>query len=390
VHATLDPTSHDAHGNSAIGAPEFLIAGDARVHAVHFDKADCRGFLAVGAKHTQDVELRVQDLSGKLLATSEGPTTTPFVFHCGAAGESAVVVLRVLDGQGEVVFAPLAHSQLDAAAQQSLASCPAVGTPRPAPIDVGPEPHARAINEELDHVSAQLAPLGYHAERMVAYGTLANEAHNASVVQLEPERCYALVAVGSRDVGDIDLRVFDPSVSFEPLEQDIARRRDALVKLCAGTPGRYVLDAAAFVGEGAYAVQLYGLDEPANVPRSVTGKSRISYAESVARMRARGFTPETLDSSVVSADTSLTRPLSLQGGSCYAVAAVASGGSAAGRLELALTDEGGELLALSAGNNDDPMVFDCPRETSSRKVIVRTKDAHGAGRFVLLLGRESP
>ncbi len=386
VHGAIDPLS--AGGDARLDAPEFMLAGDTRVRAVEFEHADCRGFLAVGAKLTQDIELRVESHEGKLLAGSEGPTTAPFVFYCGAKGERVELVLRVLDGQGEVVYAPLSHAQLDVSAKEALERCEAVGTPRPAPVDVGPEPQGPAVEEEVARVSADLAPLGYRPLRTATYGTLVSQAHNASVLRVEPGRCYALAAIGSGDVPDMDLRVFDPEVSQKPVVEDTTRRRDGLVKLCAESEGRYVIDVASFQGDGAYAVQLYVLDEPPVLPPGITGASRISYAETVHRLVARGFVPELLDAGIVLPDASFALPVTSAAHTCSAFAAVAGGGMNAGKLELALTDELGEPLAFDASGARDPIVFDCPSATSARRVQLRTKDARGAARFVLLRGRE--
>lgn len=378
-----------ADGGSPARIREFLLAGDSRVHPLHFEQAGCRAFVAVGAKHTQDLELRVQDTEGRLLATSEGPTTTPFVFHCGQADDDAVVVLRMLDGQGEVVLSPLPSSQLDENAKAVLSRCKAVGTPRPPVADVGPEPKARAIGEELEQLTVRLAALGYRPSRPVGYGTLATQQHNASLMQVTQGRCYAVAAVGSRDVADLDLRVFEPSTSLSPMVEDVTRRRVALVKLCAETTGRFVLDVAAFQGQGGYMLQLFELLEPSERPRGLVGDSRISYAETVSRMRARGFVPAPMGSSVVVQNAQLTTPVPVEGGRCYAYAAVSGEQGRIGKLELSLLDGRGALLAQHAPNAQDPMVFDCPTDDSVRKLVLRTRDGRGSGRATLLVGSEA-
>jgi len=58
-----------------------------------------------------------------------------------------------------------------------------------------------------------------------------------------------------------------------------------------GATGTYVVDVAVFQGGGAYAVQLYELQEPSERPPGVTGDSRISFAETDRRMARRRLQP---------------------------------------------------------------------------------------------------
>lgn len=377
-----------ADGGAVGWTRDFLLTGDTRVHSADFADASCRGFLAVGAKHTQELELRVQDTEGRTLATSQGPTTTPFVFHCGKAGERAVLVLRMLDGQGEVVIAPLLTTQLDENAKTALARCKSVGTPRPPLVDLGPEPLSRSIGDELAQLTARLGALGYRPVRPVAYGTLTEQQHSASLIELVHDRCYALVAVGSPSVFDLDLRVFQPGSSLAPMAEDVTRRRSAVVKLCAQAQARAVLDIAAFQGAGGYLVSLYELDEPTSRPPNVGGEGRISYAEAVARLRSLGFSTDSQGTGLATQNAPVTVPVEVDATECYAYAAIRSEGGPIGNLELSLLDERGELLAQHGRPGQDPVVFDCPKRPGVRRVVVRARDGRAATRFLLLVGRE--
>lgn len=364
----------------------FLLSGDSQVFSQRFTKSDCVGFVAAGARHTQAIEVVVQSAEGRPLARSATPATLAYAVHCGHAGEQVFATVRVLDGQGEVVYVPLEHADGRPAALASLEECPALGTPRPAPVAVGPEPVGKSIEEQFAVARAELTELGYGTDQVIGFGTLPADQHDARGVVLDPERCYALVAVGSRDILDLDLRVFGPRLPLSPAGIDVSRKRGARVKLCAEAPARYVLDVSAFQGEGAYAVQAFELNEPAAAP-GIVGPMRIPYAEALARMRRRGMLGQVLTSGIVNADDAIGIPLSLRAGACYAVAALAAADPDNAGLQLGLRDEHGELLALDTRPNAGALVFHCAQHDELLQAVVRSSQSRAASRFVLVLGR---
>ena len=366
----------------------FLLSGDSQVFSHVFTHADCVGFVAAGARQTQALELVVQTAEGRPVARSATPATLAYAVHCGHAGEQVFATLRMLDGQGEVVFVPLEHADGRPGALSALEDCPALGTPRPAPIAVGPEPVGKSIEEQFAVARTELSELGYGSDQVVGFGTLPADQHDARGVVLAPDRCYALVAVGSRDILDLDLRVFGPRLPLQPAGVDVSRKRAARVKLCAEAPARYVLDVSAFQGEGAYAVQAFELNEPAAAP-GVVGQMRIAYAEVLARMRRRGMLGTVLTSGIVQQEDAIGIPLTLSAGACYAVAVVAASEPDNAGLQLGLRGEHAELVALDTRPNDAPLVFHCAQHNELLQAVVRSTQGRAAARFVLVLGREA-
>ena len=364
----------------------FLLSGDSEVFAQRFERAQCTGFLVAGARYVQAIELLIQSPSGKLLAHSAVPATFAYLVHCGQRGEQVFAGVRMLDGQGEIVYVPIEHAEARPAALAALEQCTALGTPRPAPIAVGPEPAGKSIEEQFEVARTELTELGYGADQVVGFGTLPAEQHDARGLVLRSDACYALVAAGSRDVLDLDMRVFGPGMPLAAAGSDVSRKRRACVKLCALPPARYVLDVSAFQGEGAYAVQAYELSE-APAPAGITGRMRIGYAEAVARMRSRGMAAEVVTSGIVDADDAIGIPLPLRSGACYAVAAVAATDPDDAALQLGLRGEQGELVALDARPNEVPLVFHCAAHDELLQAVVRTGQTRNSARFALLLGR---
>jgi hypothetical protein len=379
--------AHAKAGGAAIERvphTDFLLTGDARVYMHRFTASSCTSFFAAGAKFTQSVDLAVLAPNGRVLAQAEPRVTLPRAQHCGRSGETVFVSVRVTDGQGEVVFGALSGPgfELDAATQ-----CGALGAPRPQPLELGPEPSARSLEDELQALSGEFRDLGYAPDGLVAFGALLAGQHEARMLNLEPDHCYALAAVGDADVVDLDLRVFAQGASPEPIAADTTRRRNAVVKLCTSSRTRYVLDTAVFQGDGAYVVEALRLTEPARVP-GIDGQARISYAELGTRMQARGFAAEPITTGLVAANERLRVPLPVRGGVCYAFAAVAVSDSPRGALDLGVLDDQGRLVALDSGKDDDPLVYHCPTVDGVVSVLVRAKNTRGTSRFALVVGSE--
>jgi hypothetical protein len=253
---------------------------------------------------------------------------------------------------------------------------------------VGPEPEGESIDTQLEAARAELAELGYDAGHLLAYGALRPGQHAANGLVLSRDRCYALLALGSHEIVDLDLRVFGPTLPLAAAASDVSRSRAARVKLCAEAPARYVVDVSAFQGEGAYAVAALELSEPKPAP-GVQGAARIAYAELSARMRSRGFDASVLTSGVLRRSEQLTVPLPLRAGACVAVGALDASAHAGGALQLGLKTTNGQLLSLDT-RADAPLLFHCAgNEPEDLHVVVSASPGRRQARFVLLLGREA-
>jgi hypothetical protein len=345
--------------------------------------------MAAGARNVQSLELVLRSQEGRVLARSEQPSALAYVKHCGAESEMVFATVRVTDGQGEVVYRAWPTDEPRPQALRRMETCAALGTPRPAPLSVGPEPPGQSIEHQLETAGSELGRLGYQAGKLVAFGALRAGQHAANGLLLTRKRCYALVAVGSDEIVDLDLRVFGPTLPLAAAGADVSRSRAARVKLCAEPPARYVVDVSAFQGEGAYAVAALELTEPAPQP-GIEGGARIEYAELVARMRARGFTSEVLTSGVVDREEKLKMPLSIEPGACLAIGALRSTEDpASGSLMLGLTAEDGGLLAMDGPTKEPPLLFHCAAQAERLYAVVGTAQGRGRARFALVVGRET-
>lgn len=378
-----DPAARDSSGETT-----FFLKGDAQVFSQAYPAKQCLGFMAAGARNVQALELVLRSQEGRVLARSPEPSALAFVRHCGARSELVFATVRVTDGQGEVVYRAWPTADARPNPLRRMETCAALGTPRPTPLAVGPEPPGQSIEHQLESAGNELSRLGYQTGKLVAFGALRSGQHAANGLLLSRKRCYALLAVGSDEIVDLDLRVFGPTLPLAAAGADVSRSRAAQVKLCAEAPARYVVDVAAFQGEGAYAVAALELAEPAPHP-GIEGAARIEYAELVARMRARGFEAEVLSSGIVDREEKLQLPITLPAGACVAIGALRAGEDpASSSLMLGLTAADGSLLAMDGPSREPPLLFHCAAQAEHLQAMVGTAQGRGQARFALILGRE--
>jgi hypothetical protein len=106
-------------------------------------------------------------------------------------------------------------------------------------------------------------------------------------------------------------------------------------------------------------------------------------------MRTRGFAGQVVTSGVVARSEQLVVPLTVHGGTCYAVGVLDASDHSGDGLQLGLKSADGELLALDARTNAPPLLFHCAREDERLHAVVSSGQNRHEARFVLLVGRES-
>ena len=370
---------------------DFLLPGDQRAYSYTLPRDGCFGVLAFGHRQVHRLGLTVYAPSGRLLARDTGRDAHAYARFCGEANRPFVVEVRMLDGEGELHVVPLwnAPPSIDAL-EPAMLACMHAGTPRPSPMDVGPEPEGPPVEIELASVAARLSALGYSPVGDALYGVLPEQSQQARRILLEGGHCYALAAVGEPEVEDIDLRLL--AIKDQPLlvATDTTRRRNAVVKTCPVDTTMFVLDVRMFRGGGGYVIQAFGLAETgAKMPAGIDPETRIPFAEMSALLAERGMSPEPLAWGMVRPGTTHDVPVRLRAGSCYAIGAIAATDASGGDLDLSILDARGSLRAAGVGPNAHPVVFACPERDETLRAVVRASDVRKPSRFLVVLGRSS-
>ncbi len=141
-----------------------------------------------------------------------------------------------------------------------------------------------------------------------------------------------------------------------------------------------------YAGRGTYALTRFRLAERAPPPRFVEGGARLGWAEVAERLGRHGMQPAPVAWGMAIPGEPLSMPIELEGGRCYAVAAVAADEARNGDLDLLLLDADGHLVAWDLGSTASPTVWHCPAHGGAYRAVSRIYGAWG--RYLLVLGSE--
>lgn len=343
----------------------FLLAGDIAKFSYELPASGCAGFLGVARRHGRDLDLRVYDRQGKLLARDQTRNAHPYVRACVTEATTVHVSVTLPDGDGEFVLVSLWHAPEELPGlEEVMASCTHAGQRRPGPIDIGPPPLGPPMGVALYRIRTRLRDLGYRETGQVLAGDLGWRGRDVRRLDLEADTCYAMVAVGDVTVNDIDLRVFGPGERPRLLVSDTTRRREAVAKLCTEGSGTYLLEVRMYDGAGRYALMALAmtpLGTPA--PPGVDAATRLGFAELTARITARSFSWSQHTWMMVQPQEEHPIPVKLTGGRCYALAALSP--ATGGALGLSVTDMQGNLIANDMGLLSEPLLYHCPSEPNT-------------------------
>lgn len=374
------------------GRDAFLIAPDSSHHEFVLPADGCMGFLVVGRRHTQALDLTLYRNDGRIIAQQEQPGVFGYLRACGAQGEHVIADIRMRDGSGVVRMMPLWHAPAQVPGLAlAMAECRDVGMTRPELVDVGPEPLSPPLRASIGRLSESLSVYGYQPLGEPLRGQLPTMRRDIRRIALTGGRCYAIAAIGDGDVGDIDLRVFGPEEAPRLLASEMARSNRALVKLCAERDDNFLLDVRMYEGGGAYLVQGYELPLPDTpIPPGTAGTSLIGLKEVEALLSARGLSVRDTLWLVLPARGEQRVPVQLDADTCYGFALIPSSDPRREDLDVSVTDSDGNLLSAEVGPGDQPVAYLCTQAGGAHAVIAHTPGATRATRTLLVIAGDRP
>lgn len=366
---------------------QFLLTSQTESLPYVLAEDGCVGFLAVGHRRVQDLDLALHTDGGTFLSRDIATNASPWVRFCGAAGLRVVVTVYMYKGRGEyrlMAFdnAPERLPDLN----RSLGACFAssAGLRSGAP-DLAEEPALPTASDSAERTRLDLADRGYRLEGPPRVSRLAPRAEERRSVPLVAGRCYAIMASGGRGVLDLDLTLRDEA--GREVASDDGRARDAAVGLCPERSTTYQALVQMHDGSGEYALQVFALDESQAPPEGIDGDARLAFGELAAVLAERGMRARPLAWGAGAPGRSLTLPVELEVGRCYALAAVPSAELLRADLDVVLLDPGASLEGWDVGRSPRALVFHCAQATGTYQLVVRVFG--GVGRFLLLLATEA-
>lgn len=354
----------------------FVPPGDARVATVRVGRGQCLGFVAVGVRALRKVGLRIHDTSGLLLGENAN-AATPYLRLCTRAGSALSVVVRAVEGQGQLVLLvvaqpPVVAPDLDRVLGDSRdGSLTGPRTPRAA---VGADPAVEIALDAAARQRVRLAQLGYRPLTEALTGEVDRRTPALERIELEAGRCYGVLVTTDANSEPLTLELRDPDGRAIVAPRTIDR--DPLVRGCVVRSGVYQVrlttrDSARF------ALQALSLEERLALPSDIVGEVRAGVLELHGEALTRSLTHVRTLMRVAAAVAPLTIPIEFAANQCAMIGAATAGTP----VELALSDDRGALVASDTGGSATPRVWYCADRARTMRVAARA--ATNRGEFVL-------
>jgi len=200
-------------------------------------------------------------------------------------------------------------------------------------------------------------------------------------VDLEGNKCYAILAVGDSGVRNLDLMLLD-SAGHEVDRDDAADSRPT-VRVCPTADGHYRMRVRMMSGVGDYVYAPYRWPRGTHGPFGLAGLIYVRLSEVTALLAVEGFAPDpnySMERGTLAAEGATdSQELHLSAGSCYSITVV--GGDGIHDIDLTLT-QGTTQVATDLGvRNAFPSVRQCVSTTGDYRLSVRATS--GSGPYVM-------
>ncbi|MBL8681368.1 MAG: hypothetical protein JNK05_19475 [Myxococcales bacterium] len=354
----------------------FVPPGGARVATVRVGRGQCLGFVAVGVRALRKVGLRIHDSSGILLGENASDAT-PYLRLCARAESALSVVLRAVEGQGQLALLVVAQPPVVAPDLDRVLGDTRDGSltgPRTPRAAVGADPAVEIALDAAARQRSRLAQLGYRPLAEALTGEVDRRAPAIERIELEAGRCYGVLVTTDADSEPLTLELRDPDGRAIVPQRTLDR--DPLVRGCVVRSGMYQVRLTT--RESArFALQALLLDERLALPSDVVGEVRAGVLELHGEALTRSLGHVRTLMRVAAAVAPLTMPIDFVAHQC-AMLSVATAGTP---VELSLSDDRGALVASDTGGAATPRVWYCADRARTMRITVRS--ATNRGEFLL-------
>lgn len=350
----------------------FVAPGDAQIARVRIDRAQCLGFVAVGPAALRKIALRVHDASGVLLG-EHSDDAHPYVRLCARQESRMTLVIRAVEGQGQVALLLLAQPPLvapdleRALGERHDGGLTGPRTPRAA---VGADPTIESATDIVDRHRARVSSLGYRPLAASYVSTIDRAASLDRTFEFDAGRCYGVLIASEGNSDALTLELRDPD--GRPIIAQRSLDRDPLTRGCLSRSGTYTLRLSARE-EMRVALQALVLDDRLALPEDIVGEVRAGVLELHGEALTRSLTHVKLIERVASVGAPLVQSLRVDAGQCVLIGAATSGAS----VELSLNEPNGALIASDTGSSATPRIWHCARRDQSLRLTARPMAARG-------------
>lgn len=366
-------------GYRRVGEPSGMQLSVAapREFQLQLERGQCYFFASLGGEGARATAVSLHDASGERLAqgTPRGPDSQ--LSHCAASGGQYALQVRMAAGTGALFAVGYV--------QQRRGSPPSTEhvMARHSTAGAGAE-------EAFALVDAEIRARGYVAYGEPTPGALPAGGHRDYEVDLEGEKCYAIIAAGSAAVSRLDLTLVDRR--GREVDRDGSAGARPAVRVCPPRDGHYTVRVALggqrprATGEGGgdpangYVYAVYRWPRGIRGPFGLEGLMYVRLAELTSLLSAEGYEPDpgfTPEGGRIQPGAARSHTLPFTGGKCYAVVTV--GGDGVSRIALQLNDNAGRVVAGVTRLHSHASVRHCAPADGPYRVDVTA--SAGSGRY---------
>ncbi len=346
---------------------------DERLFQLSLEQGRCYAFASLGGPGTTDTDVYLVDGSGHWIQADSTANRDGVVRFCSPSTDNYTLQVRLLHGDGPV---------FTAAYLQQAASSPTAPTTAPvAPLIAETSTAGAGLDENFALLDADMRARGYESLGTPQHAHLDEGGTQEYEVDLEGNKCYAILAVGDSGVRNVDLTLLD--TTGHEVDRDDAGDARPTVRVCPSADGHYRMRVRMMSGTGDYVYAPYRWPRGTHGPFGLAGLVYVRLSEVTAMLAVEGFAPDanySMERGTLRAEgASDSQQLQLTAGSCYSITVV--GGDGVHDLDLALV-QGSSPVATDLGvRTAFPSVRQCV--TTSGNYTLSVRASSGSGPYVM-------
>lgn len=322
----------------------------------------CYTFASLGGNGAEDTDIYVQNPEGETLADDRSTDLDAVVRFCPPATGPYVLRANMYRGDGNLYVAGWVQQQ-----QQ------ATNTTEPV---LGAQQASQGLDERYALLDNDMHARGYEDYGDQTRGQLQQGGTRDIDIQLEGGKCYAIVAVGSNSVRNMDLILLGSN--GRPIDRDVAQDARPIVRVCAENSGAYRMQVSMADGGGDFVYQAYRWPRGTRGPFGLAGLIYVRLAETSSLLNVEGYEPSmsvTPERGRLRREGATARhDMQLEAGQC--VAALVVGGDGVNDLDVTIT-RGSNTVAADSSRNPFPAVRYCAQQGGRHRVTVKATAGSG-------------
>ncbi len=376
LDSTLD---NQGFARSAAPHGESMGPAHARDFTLNLRADHCYQFHVLGSTHVTDTDMILTDMAGQTLRQDPGGLQDAHIEYCAPQAQSLRLRVRLnsLSGNaktGQLYTAAYAQKQAGEALSKTVLS--------------EQSEDAEQLLAQFRLLDSDMQTRGYLPFGPSQNGTLNENQTQRFALNIEANKCYAVVAVGDAGVRDLDLVLEDANNAV--VDRDVETDARPTVRACTETTGKLNVEVRMVRGSGNYTYAAYAWPRGTQGPFGLHGVTFVRLSEMTTLLALDNYEPD-LDhapgkGTLSTSNAHNTHAVDLTAGTCYAVVAVGDAGIHDLNLTL-ISNAGGtkQVVARDDTRTAFPHVRYCPTRSSQATVEIGNRQGEGTYFYQLFI-----